>query len=88
MIVAVVMEVYPIANWYEKNLRGSNRIRTHGLCISTAVLYQLSYEDPPKELLWVSQGTWRQIPCKTIRVLIQESGGGGFEGGRFFMESG
>ena len=54
------------------------------------MFYQLSYEDPLKEFQWVSQGTRRQIPCKTIRVLIQESGGGGegFEGGRFFMESG
>ena len=29
----------------EKCFRGFNRIRTHGLCVSAAVLHQLSYED-------------------------------------------
>ena len=30
----------------EKCFRGFNGIRTHGLCVSAAVLHQLSYEDP------------------------------------------
>ena len=30
----------------EKKNFGFNGIRTHGLCVSAAVLYQLSYEDP------------------------------------------
>ena len=30
----------------EKCFRGFNRIRTRGLCVSAAVLHQLSYEDP------------------------------------------
>ena len=30
----------------KKRFQGFNGIRTHGLCVSAAVLYQLSYEDP------------------------------------------
>ena len=40
----------------EKCFRGLNRIRTHGLCVSTAVLNQLNYEDPyfgSRPIYWV-----------------------------------
>ena len=30
-----------------KKFRDFNGTQTHGLCVSAAVLYQLSYEDPP-----------------------------------------
>ena len=30
----------------EASVRDFNGILTHGVCVSTAVLYQLSYEDP------------------------------------------
>ena len=46
MAMAVVIAIFAIANKPVKNLQGFNGIRTHGLCASAAVLYQLSYEDP------------------------------------------
>ena len=33
----------------KKEFRGFNRIRTLGLCVRAALLYQLSYEDPYME---------------------------------------
>ena len=46
MIVAVVIAIKAIANKPEKKFRDFRGIRTHGLCVSAAVLYHLSYEDP------------------------------------------
>ena len=40
----------------EKCYRGFNGIQIHGFCISAAVLYQLSYEDPyvgSKPICWI-----------------------------------
>ena len=40
----------------KKCFRGLNGIRNHGLCVSAAVLHQLSYEDPDvgrKPIYWV-----------------------------------
>ena len=42
----------------KKVFRGFNKIRTRGLCVRAAVLYQLSYEDPYTEsrpIYWVHQ---------------------------------
>ena len=44
--MAVVIAIFAIANKPVKNPLGFNGIRIHGLCVSAAVLYQLSYEDP------------------------------------------
>ena len=46
MIKAVVIAIFAIANKPVKNRQGFNGIRTDGLCVSAAVLYQLNYEDP------------------------------------------
>ena len=35
-----------------KTFRDFNGIQTHGLCVSTAVLYHLSYEDPYMPVHW------------------------------------
>ena len=45
-IVAVVIAIKAIANKPEKKLRDFKGIRTHGLSVSVAVLYHLSYGDP------------------------------------------
>ena len=36
--------IYAIANKLEKKCRDFNGIRTHGLCVSAAMLYHLTYE--------------------------------------------
>ena len=46
MIIAVVIAIQAIVNKPKKSFEDFNRIRTHGLCLSAAVLYRLSYEDP------------------------------------------
>ena len=47
MTVAVVIAIKAIANKPEKKkIRDFKGIRTHGLYVSAAVLYHLSYEDP------------------------------------------
>ena len=44
MTIAVNRNLSKIAR--KKVFRGFNGIRTRGLCVRSAVLYQLSYEDP------------------------------------------
>ena len=39
--------------------QGLNSIWTHGLCVSAAVLYQLSYEDPAYNAGEKSKTEWR-----------------------------
>ena len=46
MIVAVVIAIEAIANNLKKKFCDFNGIRTQSLCVSAAVLYHLSYEDP------------------------------------------
>ena len=48
----------------EKKFLGFNGIWTHGLCVSTAVLYQLSYEDPyigSRPIYWVHLNPWQEF---------------------------
>ena len=47
MIVTVVIVINQLQiNPPPHKIRNFNGIRTHDLCVSSAVLYQLSYEDP------------------------------------------
>ena len=53
----------------EKQFLGFNGIRTHGLCVSAAVLYQLSYEDPyigSRPIYWVYLNPWQQYRMKMM----------------------
>ena len=46
-----------------KKFRDFNRIRTLGLCVSAAVLYQLNYEDPYIKngpICWVYLSPWKE----------------------------
>ena len=45
MIITVAFAIEAIAIKPEKCFRGFNGIGTQGLCVSAAVLHQLSYED-------------------------------------------
>ena len=48
---------------------GFNGIRTHGLCVSAAVLYQLSYEDPyigSRPIYWVHLNPWQEYRMKMM----------------------
>ena len=45
VIIALVIAIKTIAVKPEKCFRGFNGIRTHGLCVSAAVVHQMSYED-------------------------------------------
>ena len=63
MIVAVVIAIWAIANKRKKisRLQRWLMIRTHGLCVSAAVLYRLSYEDPctgSRPICWVHLNPW------------------------------
>ena len=47
----------------QKEFRDFNGIQTHSLCVSAAVLYQLSYEDPcigSRPICWVHLNPWKE----------------------------
>ena len=46
MIVVVRLQIKQLQIKPKKQIRDFKGIRAHGLCVSTAVLCQLSYEDP------------------------------------------
>ena len=46
MTIAVNRNLSNCENSAKKDFQGFNGIRTRGLCVSAAVLSQLSYEDP------------------------------------------
>ena len=51
-----------------KMFLGFNGIWTHGLCVSAAVLYQLSYEDPyvgSRPIYWIGRTRERNKTYKT-----------------------
>ena len=53
----------------EKKFLGFNGIRTHGLCVSAAVLYQLSYEDPyigSRPIYRVHLNPWQEYSIKMM----------------------
>ena len=53
----------------KKKFRHLNRIRTHGLCVSAAVLYHLSYEDPyigSRPICWVDLNPWKEWNMKMM----------------------
>ena len=62
MIVAVVIAINP------KKIRNLNDIRTYGLCFSSAVLYQLSYEDliGSRPISWVYLNREKKMKQKTL----------------------
>ena len=48
----------------KKKFQGFNGIRSYGLCVSVAVLYQLSYEDP--YLLGTDEEAISEFPCASV----------------------
>ena len=57
-----------------KKFRDFNRIGTHSFCISAAVLYQLSYEDPyigSRPICWVHLNPWTSTLLSTHFALVQ-----------------
>ena len=68
MIVAVVISNLSKQTW-KKKFRHLNRIRTHGFCVSAAVLYHLSYEDPyieSRPICWVNLNRWKEWNMKMM----------------------
>ena len=61
MIVAVVIAINQLQINPPK-IQNLNGIRTHGLCVSSAVLYQLSYEDliGSGPICWVYLNPWKK----------------------------
>ena len=52
-----------------KKIWDFNGIRTHGLCVCTAVLYHLSYEDPyigSRPIYWDHVNPWKEWNMKVI----------------------
>ena len=63
--------------------RDFNRIGTHSLCISAAVLYQLSYEDPyigSRPICWVHLNPWTSMLLSTHFAPVQWKGVKNFDG--------
>ena len=72
MIIAVVISIYEIANKPEKKIWDSSRIQTHGVYVSMAVLYQLSYKDPYiASLLESTFFTYPHPFCKSAAFIYQ-----------------
>ena len=64
IITVVIMQLkqLQILNW-KKKFQGFSRIWTHGLCVCTAVLHHLSYEDPhigSRWIYWAHLTLWQE----------------------------
>ena len=73
MVVAVVIAINQLQN-NPKKIGYLYGIRTHGLCFSSAVLYQLSYENliGSGPICWVYLNPWKKWKfafCLNIRIL-------------------